>query len=122
MASDQSMKAKIASVLGQAESDEIAADITILAQLSTLHVAQARLARERDALIATLASRPRAVEQLPADLEGIASDLRPRDRQKKVLAITGPSPAASMRGKWPLTVRELTSMCRPPISHCASEP
>jgi hypothetical protein len=68
------MKANIASVLGEAESDELTADIAILVQLSTVHGAQARLARERDALIATLAGRHHAVEQLAADLE--------RDRQR----------------------------------------
>lgn len=88
------MKAKIAGVLGQAESDEIAADITILAQLSTLHVAQARLARERDALIATLASRPRAVEQLPADLEGDRKRLTPARSPEKGPGDHGPQPGS----------------------------
>jgi C4-type zinc ribbon protein len=62
------MKANITGVLGKEELDEIAADIAILAQLSTVHGAHARLARERDALIATLTGRRIAVEQLAAAL------------------------------------------------------
>lgn len=61
------MKANVATVPGETESDEITADVAILVQLSTVHGALARLARERDELTATLAARRRALEQPAVD-------------------------------------------------------
>ena len=43
------MKTKAVEVAGHGEADELATDIAILVQLSTVHGAQTRLARERNA-------------------------------------------------------------------------
>ncbi len=53
--------------------NEVAADISILIQLSALHATQVRLRRERDSQLGVLAERLKDVEQLAANLE---TDLR----------------------------------------------
>ena len=63
------MKANIARIPGETEPDEIAADIAILAQLSTVHGTQTRLGKERELLLATITQRRREVERRAADLE-----------------------------------------------------
>lgn len=67
------MKTNIVEGTGAAGASEVAADIAILIQLSTLYATQVRLTRERDSQLGILSERLKGVEQLAADLE---TDLR----------------------------------------------
>ena len=75
------MKIDIAGVAAEDEAHELTADIAILVQLSALRDAQARLARERGALLAAIGLRPPvegAFDETRADLDPPGADLSPR--------------------------------------------
>jgi hypothetical protein len=56
------MKTNIVEGTGAAGASEVAADIAILIQLSTLYATQVRLMRERDSQLGILSERLKSVE------------------------------------------------------------